>query len=122
MDIAARDNRAETAWIFGTFVYDGRGSDGTVSFSLYVTVHHIILIPHVQLISARDSESSPSSEQWRRIIPIGLMWGNDPDLNQEAVLNGGSPKEHWVNPAADVLFQQLNPNRYWWGWNGRLNG
>jgi hypothetical protein len=50
------------------------------------------------------------------------MWGNDPDLTQEAVMKGRRPKEHWINPAADVLFQQLNPNRYWWGWNGRMNG
>jgi hypothetical protein len=50
------------------------------------------------------------------------MWGNDPNLTQAEYANGNRPVEHWINPFADVLFQQLNADRYWWGWNGRMNG
>ena len=60
---------------------------------------------------------------WFRLIPVGLMWGNDPGLTQVAFdENGDRPMEHWINPAANELLWQLRGGRPAWGWNGRMNG
>lgn len=59
---------------------------------------------------------------WDRLIPVGLMWGNDPQLDQAAFLNGTTPNASWVNPAANQLLAALGGRRPFWGWNGRLNG
>ncbi|MGV3614003.1 MAG: hypothetical protein ACO1SV_01590 [Fimbriimonas sp.] len=47
---------------------------------------------------------------WDRMVPVGLMWGND-----ETVTAAGGLKETIINPSADLPPQHL-------GWNGRLNG
>ena len=48
-----------------------------------------------------------------RLVPVGLMWGNDPDLTMAKVAMGEKPKETWTNPGT---------MRTKFGWNGRLNG
>lgn len=48
-----------------------------------------------------------------RLVPVGLMWGNDPDLTMAKVAMGEKPKETWINP--DSMRKEF-------GWNGRLNG
>ena len=63
------------------------------------------------------------STVWDRLIPIGLMWGNDPGVTPEMVRNGTVLKESWSNPAADPL----NDNGMFGGGNhlgyaGRVNG
>jgi hypothetical protein len=57
----------------------------------------------------------PGNSVWDRTVPIGLMWGNDPNLTVRAARKGEVPKEEWLNPSLDVPFQHL-------GWAGRLNG
>lgn len=51
--------------------------------------------------------------QLDRLVPVGVMWGNDPDLTPAKVAMGEKPKESWINPATQ------SPHV---GWNGRLNG
>ena len=61
-------------------------------------------------------------QPWDRIIPVGLMWGNDPQLNQAAFEAGDKPKESWINPRAEEIRKKLGGRRPSWGWNGRMNG
>jgi hypothetical protein len=56
---------------------------------------------------AYDSSIAGSSP-WLKMVPVGLMWGNDP---------GGPPlKESWINPAAPAYAKAHL------GFEGRLNG
>lgn len=49
-----------------------------------------------------------NASPWRRMAPVGLMWGNDP---------GGPPiTQSWINPAAPLYARQHL------GVDGRLNG
>jgi hypothetical protein len=50
-----------------------------------------------------------------RLVPVGLMWGNDPRVTVAMVRNGTTLKETRINPSTDLPFQHL-------GWAGRLNG
>lgn len=59
---------------------------------------------------------------WDRLIPVGLMWGDDPQLNQEAFKAGEKPQASWINPEANLVLKELGGKRPFWGWNGRLNG
>ena len=62
------------------------------------------------------------NQPWDRIIPVGIMWGNDPELTPKLANAGQKPKESWINPEAETLRKQLKGNRPSWGWNGRMNG
>jgi hypothetical protein len=53
----------------------------------------------------------PGAAPLDHLTPVGLMWGNDPDLVPES---GHGPSESWINPATGT-YQHL-------GWAGRLNG
>ncbi|KAG8909046.1 hypothetical protein FRC01_007179, partial [Tulasnella sp. 417] len=59
---------------------------------------------------------------WDRLTSVGLMWGNDPDLDQAAFDAGQEPAESWINPRAEELRRELGGKRPSWGYNGRLNG
>jgi hypothetical protein len=52
--------------------------------------------------------NSPQSSPWRRMVPVGLMWGNDP--------NGPPIAQSWINPSAPAYARQHL------GVDGRLNG
>ena len=95
VDIAVRDRRADTAggsgWVFGTFMYD------------------------------KDTRLAPFSrvrgkESWYRLRPVGLMWGNDPDLTPEKYARGERPAQSYINPE---IYRIVRSNL---GWQGRLNG
>jgi hypothetical protein len=86
IDIAIRDKRADstTGWIFGTFSYDATAA------------------------------TAPGATAMDRMVPVGIMWGNDPHLDQTAFDAGVRVRESWINPAIRTP-QHL-------GWLGRLNG
>ncbi len=83
VDIAVRDDRADdtTGWVFGTFVYD------------------------------KDAPGLAQNEGWDKLTPLGIMWGNDPDLLGVA----GRLKETRIGARGRQLVTHL-------GWEGRLNG
>jgi hypothetical protein len=55
---------------------------------------------------------------WERMVPAGLMWGNDPDK-----LNNSKPlEETWINPEYLRLFKFPNGKTMHLGYKGRLNG
>jgi hypothetical protein len=51
---------------------------------------------------------------WDRMVPVGVMWGNDPTLDKAAFDAGARVKESWINPDSRTP-QHL-------GFLGRLNG
>jgi hypothetical protein len=52
IDIAVKDKRSPTGWVFGTFIYGGgRG----------------------------PQHGAAARSGWTNVEPVGLMWGNDPD-------------------------------------------
>jgi hypothetical protein len=51
----------------------------------------------------------PGSTPWDKMVPVGLMWGNDP-----TVLPGKPVSESWIN------INNKTPQHL--GWGGRLNG
>jgi hypothetical protein len=63
-------------------------------------------------------------QRWDNLVPVGLMWGNDPDNNEKAAPNippsktiiNAALKETVINPDTN----ELPPTHL--GWNGRLNG
>ena len=57
-----------------------------------------------------------------RLMPIGLMWGNDPELTQAKWEAGERPKESWVNPEATQLLKSLGGTRPFLGLNDRMKG
>ena len=91
MDIAVRDNRAPSGWVFGTFQYNGQLGNK---------------VP------------------WQNLIPVGIMWGNDPAITDSAYTNP-QPAVTKINPnlketAINADAKELPPTHL--GWNGRLNG
>jgi hypothetical protein len=50
-----------------------------------------------------------------RMIPVGLMWGNDPGVTPAMVAAGTALQETWINPDARPLMTHF-------GWADRLNG
>lgn len=63
------------------------------------------------------------ANRWENLVPVGLMWGNDPDVtvndsNPQPVSTRINPRlrETVINPDTN----ELPPTHL--GWNGRLNG
>ena len=57
-------------------------------------------------------DANASGDAWDKMVPLGVMWGNDPGVNSpDAVL-----QENWINPAAPLYAKQTL------GWGGRLSG
>ncbi len=56
----------------------------------------------------------PGAGWWEKMVPVGVMWGNDPKLDQAAFNAGQRVKESWINP------NSATPQHL--GFLGRLNG
>jgi hypothetical protein len=93
VDIAVRDPRVPSKWVFGTFVWKGpKVGDGL----------------------------------FQNLVPVGLMWGNDPEAStstrDEFAIRGETKLNHSL---AGVLWRgpnQVWDERPWPGFQGRLNG
>ncbi|QHQ37183.1 hypothetical protein [Algicella marina] len=53
---------------------------------------------------------------WDKLVPLGAMWGNDPELALQADGGTGKLMETWVNPDAPAYSSATL------GWGGRLSG
>jgi hypothetical protein len=78
IDIAVKDNRVPTGWVFGTFVYGG-GPQGDAP------------------CPPASTTPDPVGRDWNGVQPIGLMWGNDPGYS-----GSGPLAETWLNPAVHM--------------------
>lgn len=56
------------------------------------------------------------------LIPVGVQWGNDPTLTQDAHDNGAVSKECWINGHALDVYRSLKGVTAGLGWHGRLDG
>jgi hypothetical protein len=81
-------------------------------------------------IIVKDTKSSPKTgwvfatlvydktvpgSGWDKMVPLGAMWGNDPNVNSAA--NPKAPlNENWINAKAPLYSRQTL------GWGGRLSG
>lgn len=60
-------------------------------------------------------KDAPGKDVWDKMVPLGAMWGNDPDVDSS--LPSPPPlKETWINPAAPAYAKMTL------GWGGRLSG
>ncbi len=55
-------------------------------------------------------DTSASGDAWDKMVPLGVMWGNDPGVTSNAL------QETWINPNAPKYSTQTL------GWGGRLSG
>ncbi|MEP2942284.1 MAG: hypothetical protein ABJO72_00640 [Hyphomicrobiales bacterium] len=109
MDIMVKDSRAAKAggWVFGTFTY----SSTTAQSSNYGADY-----------TAACKNYQGGAKRWCNLMPVGLMWGNDPQntvsfINQtptETVINPNLI-ETWINSDTAMPAMHL-------GFNSRLNG
>ncbi|SEO32100.1 hypothetical protein [Pseudomonas sp. NFACC39-1] len=65
-----------------------------------------------------------SKGDWENLVPVGIMWGNDPEVTSSEFTNP-TPTETKINPALkqtaiNANAKELPPTHL--GWNGRLNG
>lgn len=105
MDIMVKDSRATDAagWVFGTFVYNGA-------------------LPDDNPYAAACANYAGMSRNWCNLMPVGVMWGNDPEnavsfynpTPTETVINANL-EETWINPDKAMPAMHL-------GFNSRLNG
>lgn len=59
--------------------------------------------------------SAGGADPWDKMVPLGAMWGNDPESN--SALKSPPPlKENWINRKAPLYSTQTL------GWGGRLSG
>jgi len=65
--------------------------------------------------------TQPGDTVWDRMVPVGLIWGSDPDLTATGYYEEASvPKEGWMNPAVAAMFFPLPRQNL--GLFGRVNG
>jgi hypothetical protein len=93
IDVAARDDRSPTGWVFGTFTYN---KDAAPVFDY----------PFRSNLSAAETRNL---QKWLKLEFVGLMFGND-----EGVGRGGNLGESVIN--------RQNPVKPHLGCGGRLNG
>ncbi|MGI9395588.1 MAG: hypothetical protein ACR2OY_13140, partial [Boseongicola sp.] len=62
--------------------------------------------------------TSTGQTVWDRFVPIGAMWGNDPQFNHlpKGLPEGGTLTETWVNPDKPPFTEDTL------GWGGRMAG
>jgi hypothetical protein len=58
----------------------------------------------------------PGNTPWERLVPLGLMWGNDPTLTRARYQAGDRPVE------TVILTDTIGGVPQHLGWSGRLNG
>jgi hypothetical protein len=60
--------------------------------------------------------TAPGNTPWEKMVPVGVMWGNDPTVTATDVKNHlKTINETWLNPNARSVMQH-------YGWADRLNG
>lgn len=60
-------------------------------------------------------KDAPGKDVWDKMVPLGAMWGNDPQANS-ALTPPPALLENWINPSAPAYAKMTL------GWGGRLSG
>jgi len=89
MDIIVKDSKAspKTGWVYSTFVYDKDVNGGSTLLGF-----------------------------WNQMVPLGAMWGNDPDIISPITPPYPRLRETAINPNAPFYSKETL------GWGGRLSG
>ena len=99
-------NEDLTGWVMGSFLYNGA----------------IETVPRCDAIS--DDIEGCEAARWReRLIPIGLQWGNDPQIYDVSPV--GTPVQHWLNKDVTRMFEHIrvmSGHPPYLGRDGRMNG
>lgn len=69
---------------------------------------------------AYNADQVGATNAWEKTIPVGAMWGNDPELARRPDFGSGRLRETWVN---DYWLNKLNGKNFVTdslGWGGRL--
>lgn len=66
------------------------------------------------------SNSAPFS--FANLVPVGLMWGNNPGLLSSNVATYTAPREGWINPTIGDYFARFRTPTPHLGLHGRING
>jgi hypothetical protein len=94
-------------------------------FQFDVVVKDSVSAPKTQwvymtLVYDKDAEGTTN---WDKMVPLGVMWGNDPDVNSPIDCNYLPPNqdcpalsETWINADAPIYAKETL------GWGGRLSG
>lgn len=108
MDVMVKDSRAEEAagWVFGTFTYSGDAAASKAHGAKY----------------AEACADKGPGQNWCNLLPVGVMWGNDPD-DADSFVNAKPTQtvinaklaETWINDDPAMPAMHL-------GFNSRLNG
>jgi hypothetical protein len=61
----------------------------------------------------------PGTDPWKKLVPVGLSWGNDPGITPLNSDGGKALKQQWINPDMRLFEWRQSPGM---GWAGRLNG
>ena len=64
----------------------------------------------------------PGETVWKKLLPVGLHWGNDPNFTKDKYEAGEIPQEGWVNPKSKEKILDNLKNRKHFGLWGRMNG
>jgi hypothetical protein len=60
-------------------------------------------------------KDAPGNDAWDKMVPLGAMWGNDPEIDSSKP-NPPPLQQTWINPAAPAYAKTTL------GWGGRLSG
>ena len=118
--------------------------EGAETFSIYDTIatgenpetgYQMRTVSFFQMdVIVKDSKTAPKTgwvystfvydmdfagDYWEKMVPLGAMWGNDPDVNSSV-----NPDEPLVQPLSETV---INPDAPFYsketlGWGGRLSG
>lgn len=136
------ENAIVTKYAFTTANGDNWDAmQGALQWPLYITVnattgnHKTAQLNNASLMQfdliVKDSQSAPNTgwvfatlvydkdapgkDVWDKMVPLGAMWGNDPQVN--STKNPNQPlTENWINPAAPAYAKMTL------GWGDRLSG
>ncbi len=61
----------------------------------------------------------PGNSPWKKIVPVGIMWGDSPGVTPETANGGKALTEQWINPDMKLWEWKQSPGL---GWAGRMNG
>ncbi len=87
----------------------------TYLFQIDIIVKDSIASPDTTWVfSTLVYDKDVEGDVWDKMIPLGAMWGNDPDINSE--IDDSPLQETWINPVAPEYSTATL------GWGGRLSG
>lgn len=123
----------EGAYPWEIYAKPGDGSSGPPElqevslFQFDIIVKDSVAAPKTQWVfGTLVYDKDAPGDDWDKMVPLGVMWGNDPDVISPETCNPTAPigdasacpelSETWINPSAPAYAKETL------GWGGRLSG